>query len=69
MLKYFTTVFYLDNIFFEDCFVIVHLLIFSFLNKIVYKNIWFRKIKFKRFTRTKQSEEVVLNEIEHKLTK
>ena len=68
MLNYFTTIFYLDNLIL-DCFVLVNLLIFSFLNKIVYNNILFRKLHFKRFTRTKQSEELVLHEIEHKLTK
>ena len=35
-----------------------------------YNNILFRKLNFRRFTRTKQSEEVLLNEIENKfLTK
>ena len=35
-----------------------------------YNNILFRKLNFRRFIRTKQSEEVLLNEIENKyLTK
>ena len=38
--------------------------------KTFYNNILFRKLNFRRFTRTKQSEEVLLNEIENKfLTK
>ena len=34
--------------------------------KTFYNNILFRKLNFRRFTRTKQSEEVLLNEIENK---
>lgn len=34
--------------------------------KSFYNNILFRKLNFRRFTRTKQSEEVLLNEIENK---
>ena len=31
-----------------------------------YNNIWFRKLNFRRYIRTKQSEENLLNEIENK---
>ena len=34
--------------------------------RLIYNNILFRKLKFRRFVRTKQSEERVLNEIENK---
>jgi hypothetical protein len=33
--------------------------------KIFYNNILFRKLSFRKFTRTKQSEEILLNEIEN----